>query len=46
VDGVSGEYFVKAKPRKPRKQALDADAARRLWQVSEQLVGLTQPQES
>ena len=46
VEGVSGEYFVKAKPRKPRKQALDADAARRLWQVSEQLVGLPQPQES
>src|ERR1700683_3091639 len=46
VAGVSGEYFVKCKPRRPRKQAQNADAARRLWQVSEQLVGLPQPQES
>jgi NAD(P)-dependent dehydrogenase (short-subunit alcohol dehydrogenase family) len=40
VEGVSGEYFVKCKPRKPRRWAQDPDAARRLWQVSEQLVGL------
>jgi NAD(P)-dependent dehydrogenase (short-subunit alcohol dehydrogenase family) len=40
VEGVSGEYFVKCKPRQPRRWAQDADAAQRLWQVSEQLVGL------
>ena len=40
VEGVSGQYFVKCKPRKPRPWALDADAARQLWEVSEELVGL------
>jgi hypothetical protein len=40
VEGVSGEYFVKCKPRQPRRWAKDAEAARRLWQVSERLVGL------
>src|SRR3984885_185101 len=40
VEGVSGEYFVKCKPRQPRRWAQDADAAQRLWQVSEELVGL------
>lgn len=40
VEGVSGRYFVKSKPRQPRRWARDPDAARRLWQVSEELVGL------
>jgi NAD(P)-dependent dehydrogenase (short-subunit alcohol dehydrogenase family) len=40
VEGVSGEYFVKCRPKQPRRWAQDPDAARRLWQVSEQLVGL------
>src|SRR5580692_9587666 len=40
VEGVSGAYFVKCKPRQPRRWAQDAAAAERLWQVSEQLVGL------
>ena len=40
VEGVSGEYFVKCKPRQPRRWAQDPEAARRLWQVSEELVGL------
>jgi NAD(P)-dependent dehydrogenase (short-subunit alcohol dehydrogenase family) len=40
VEGVSGEYFVKCKPRAPRRWAQDPDAALRLWQVSDQLVGL------
>ena len=43
VDGVSGEYFVKCKPRTPRRWARDPEAAQRLWQVSEQLVGLDLP---
>jgi NAD(P)-dependent dehydrogenase (short-subunit alcohol dehydrogenase family) len=40
VEGVSGRYFVKRKERTPRPQGRDADAARRLWDVSAQLVGL------
>jgi len=40
VDGVSGEYFVKCRPRSPRRWAQDPEAARRLWEVSEQLTGL------
>jgi NAD(P)-dependent dehydrogenase (short-subunit alcohol dehydrogenase family) len=43
VDGVSGQYFVKCKARTPRKWARDPEAARRLWQVSEELVGLELP---
>ena len=43
VEGISGEYFVKCKPRRPRRWAEDPDAARRLWQVSEELVGLAGP---
>jgi NAD(P)-dependent dehydrogenase (short-subunit alcohol dehydrogenase family) len=38
VAGVSGTYFVKCKPKKPRKQGQDAEAARRLWTVSEALI--------
>ena len=40
VAGVSGEYFVKCKAKKPKRWARDPEAARRLWQVSEELVGL------
>jgi NAD(P)-dependent dehydrogenase (short-subunit alcohol dehydrogenase family) len=38
VAGVTGEYFVKCKPKKPRKQALDVEGGRRLWEVSDQLI--------
>jgi NAD(P)-dependent dehydrogenase (short-subunit alcohol dehydrogenase family) len=41
VEGVSGEYFVKCKARRPKRQANDREAAERLWRVSEELVGLT-----
>ncbi|HEY6426658.1 MAG TPA: SDR family oxidoreductase [Acidimicrobiales bacterium] len=40
VDGVSGKYFVKCKEKEPKRQARDPEAAQRLWQVSEELVGL------
>ena len=40
VEGVTGEYFDKCKPAKTRRWAQDAEAAQRLWQVSEELVGL------
>ena len=43
VAGVSGEYFVKCRPKEPKRWAQDRDAARRLWQVSEELVGLSPP---
>ena len=37
VQGVSGKYFVKRKETKPSDAALDGEAARRLWKVSEEL---------
>jgi len=40
VEGVSGRYFVKCKPRAPKKHALNAEAARRLWELSEEMVGV------
>ena len=39
VSEVSGKYFVKGKPRLPSKAAQDDAAAKRLWQISEELVG-------
>ncbi len=35
VEGVTGAYFSKCKPARPRAAALDASAARRLWDLSE-----------
>jgi NAD(P)-dependent dehydrogenase (short-subunit alcohol dehydrogenase family) len=46
VDGVTGQYFMKCKPVQPKSWARDPDAAWRLWQVSEELVGPTSHQES
>jgi NAD(P)-dependent dehydrogenase (short-subunit alcohol dehydrogenase family) len=43
VAGVTGQYFVHCKPAKPRRWAQDPEAAQRLWQVSEELVGLAEP---
>ena len=40
VQGVTGEYFVKKRPVKSSKASYDQAAARRLWQLSEQLTGL------
>lgn len=39
VEGVTGRYFEKGKQRHPSTQALSVDDARRLWDVSERLVG-------
>lgn len=41
IESMSGGYFVKMRPAKTSKVAKDDDAARRLWEVSERLVGLT-----
>jgi hypothetical protein len=38
VDGITGAYWVKCAPVTPSTAAQDDDAARRLWDVSEQLV--------
>ena len=40
---VSGQYFVRSKPSRPSKAARDAEAAARLWEVSEQLVAGGRP---
>lgn len=40
VDGVSGTYFAKCRPREPSKAARDDAAAERLWAVSARMVGL------
>lgn len=43
VKGATGGYYAKSKPAKLTAAAQDADAARRLWEVSAQLTGLTTP---
>jgi hypothetical protein len=39
--GVTGQYFYERKPLAPSAAARDPAAARRLWEVSAQLTGLT-----
>ncbi len=38
AEGVTGLYFDKSKPKKPTKYAEDDVAARRLWEITEQLI--------
>jgi NAD(P)-dependent dehydrogenase (short-subunit alcohol dehydrogenase family) len=40
VEGVSGLYFADCKETEPTKYAQDDVAARKLWEVSTELVGL------
>jgi retinol dehydrogenase 12 len=40
VEGVSGEYFVRKKIKKPRSHALDDRAAARLWELSREYTGI------
>lgn len=40
VEGISGKYFIRKKEANPSSKAQDREAARRLWQISEQMVGL------
>ncbi len=40
VEGVSGEYFVKCKVARSSAESYDEAAAKRLWEVSDELVGL------
>lgn len=39
VSGVSGKYFAKSRVTKPSREARNAAIAKRLWDVSEELVG-------
>jgi hypothetical protein len=41
MQGVTGRFFVNGKPQKPPGRSEDRATAARLWQVSEDLVGLT-----
>jgi retinol dehydrogenase-12 len=41
VAGATGGYYVKSQQREPSPGARDDAAARRLWQLSEELTGLT-----
>ncbi len=43
VEGVTGKYFARRKERRVNRQALDAAACARLWEVSEQLVNKAAP---
>ncbi len=43
VEGVTGQYFEKRKPVRSSAVSYDESVARRLWEVSESLVGLAQP---
>jgi NAD(P)-dependent dehydrogenase (short-subunit alcohol dehydrogenase family) len=43
VEGVSGRYFVKQRPVDSSPASRDAEAARRLWRLSEELTGMTAP---
>jgi NAD(P)-dependent dehydrogenase (short-subunit alcohol dehydrogenase family) len=40
VEGITGRYFVKGRPVPSSPASRDQAAARRLWQVSEELTGL------
>jgi NAD(P)-dependent dehydrogenase (short-subunit alcohol dehydrogenase family) len=41
VEGITGKYFEKQKQARPSRAVQDEAAARRLWQVSEALTGLS-----
>jgi NAD(P)-dependent dehydrogenase (short-subunit alcohol dehydrogenase family) len=43
VEGVSGKYFDKCKPRQPNAEALAEGAPERLWAISETMTGLRAP---
>jgi NAD(P)-dependent dehydrogenase (short-subunit alcohol dehydrogenase family) len=38
VAGVTGKYFDKCREKRPTEEAMNDDAARRLWELSEKLV--------
>ncbi len=42
VSEVNGAYFADSKVKTPRSHALDPEAAKKLWEISESLCGLAQ----
>ncbi len=40
VEGISGKYFVKCKPRQSSRESYNLEEAKKLWDVSEKLTGL------
>ena len=40
VEGVTGTYYVKSKPKKSSESSYDLDLSARLWQVSMEMTGL------
>ncbi len=43
VENANGAYFKNKKAVAPRKQAQDMEAAKQLWEISENICGLNQP---
>ncbi len=43
VEGETGKYFVDSKPVCSSRASYDREAAKRLWRLSEELTGLSQP---
>jgi NAD(P)-dependent dehydrogenase (short-subunit alcohol dehydrogenase family) len=43
VETVSGKYYYEMKPVRSSRSSYDREAARRLWEVSEELVGIVAP---
>jgi hypothetical protein len=41
VERVTGKYFVSRKPAASSRESHDEAAARRLWEISERLTGLS-----
>jgi NAD(P)-dependent dehydrogenase (short-subunit alcohol dehydrogenase family) len=41
VRGISGQYWVRSEPKEANKPAYDVEAQARLWQLSEELTGLS-----
>jgi retinol dehydrogenase 14 len=42
VEGITGAYFAGSRPRSSSKRSHDPDVARRLWDVSAELVGIAE----
>ncbi len=43
VEGITGRYFDGTTESTPNRQALDPEARRRLWELSEKLTGVKSP---
>ncbi len=41
VEGVTGKYYIKCRPVASSPGSYDLEAARRLWEISEKMVGIT-----